>query len=166
VGFNPSAQCHYCRLIYYLYIHSYMFRSYDHHQVEKYITTLGLLNWQRIRCFIRSHITVIFYIMLRIVDMPLLWTFSLRCVPSVYRYGRRRACQCSISVDSPSWLFFWLRCCVYSAPVVCIWFWQCSVVLCPGCWWGCGLCTSHDITHATGCKHPRLSKWYEPWTTR
>jgi hypothetical protein len=30
--------------IYYLYIHSYMFRSYDHHQVEKYITTLGLLN--------------------------------------------------------------------------------------------------------------------------
>jgi hypothetical protein len=37
-----------------------MFRSYDHHQVEKYITTVGLLNWQRIRCFIRSHITVIF----------------------------------------------------------------------------------------------------------
>jgi hypothetical protein len=29
-----------------------MFRSYDHHQAEKYITTLGLLNWQRIRCFI------------------------------------------------------------------------------------------------------------------
>jgi hypothetical protein len=26
-----------------------MFRSYDHHQAEKYITTLGLLNWQRIR---------------------------------------------------------------------------------------------------------------------
>jgi hypothetical protein len=24
-----------------------MFRSYDHHQVEKYIATLGLLNWQR-----------------------------------------------------------------------------------------------------------------------
>jgi hypothetical protein len=50
-----------------------MFRSYDHHQVEKYITILGLLNWQRIRCFTRSHITVIVYIMLRIVDMPLLW---------------------------------------------------------------------------------------------
>jgi hypothetical protein len=49
-----------------------MFRSYDHHQVEKYITTLGLLNWQRIRCFIRAQITVIVYIMLRIVDMPLL----------------------------------------------------------------------------------------------
>jgi hypothetical protein len=28
-----------------------MFRSYDHHQAEKYITTLGLLNWQRIHCF-------------------------------------------------------------------------------------------------------------------
>jgi hypothetical protein len=23
-----------------------MFRSYDHHQPEKYIATLGLLNWQ------------------------------------------------------------------------------------------------------------------------
>jgi hypothetical protein len=44
VGFNPSTQRHYLRLIYYLYIHSYMFRSYDHHQAEKYITTLGLLN--------------------------------------------------------------------------------------------------------------------------
>jgi hypothetical protein len=66
VGFNPSTQCHYRRLIYYLYIHSYIFRSYDHHQAEKYITTLGLLNWQRIRCFIRSRITVIVYIMLRI----------------------------------------------------------------------------------------------------
>jgi hypothetical protein len=48
VGFNPSTQRHYRRLIYYLYIyiyiHSYMFRSYDHHQAEKYITTLGLLN--------------------------------------------------------------------------------------------------------------------------
>jgi hypothetical protein len=52
VGFNPSTQRHYRRLIYYLHIHSYMFRSYDHHQVEKYITTLGLLNWQRICCFI------------------------------------------------------------------------------------------------------------------
>jgi hypothetical protein len=48
-----------------------MFRLYDHHQAEKYITTLGLLNWQRIRCFIRSHITVIVYIMLRIVDTML-----------------------------------------------------------------------------------------------
>jgi hypothetical protein len=45
VGFNPSTQRHYRRLIYYLYIHSYMFRSYDHHQAEKYITTLGLLNY-------------------------------------------------------------------------------------------------------------------------
>jgi hypothetical protein len=44
VGFNPSTQRHYRRLIYYLYIHSYMFRSYDHHQAEKYITTLELLN--------------------------------------------------------------------------------------------------------------------------
>jgi hypothetical protein len=109
VSFNPSTQRHYSRLIYYLYIHSYMFRSYDHHQVEKYITTLGLLNWQRIRCFIRSHITVIVFIILRIVDMPLLWaTFSLRCVPSVYRYRRRRACQCSwgcsLSVDTSNWL--------------------------------------------------------------
>jgi hypothetical protein len=34
VGFNPSTQRHYRRLIYYLYIHSYMFRSYDHHQAE------------------------------------------------------------------------------------------------------------------------------------
>jgi hypothetical protein len=77
----------------------------------KYITTLGLLNWQRIRCFIRSHITVIVYIILRIVAVLLLWaTFSLRCVPSVYRYRRRRACQCSwgckLCIDSPSWLFF------------------------------------------------------------
>jgi hypothetical protein len=39
-----------------------MFRPYDHHQAEKYITTLGLLNWQQIRCFIRSHITVIVYL--------------------------------------------------------------------------------------------------------
>jgi hypothetical protein len=31
-------------MIYYLYIRSYMFRSYDHHQAEKYIATLGLLN--------------------------------------------------------------------------------------------------------------------------
>jgi hypothetical protein len=44
VGFNPSTQRHYRRLIYYLYIHNYMFRLYDHHQAEKYITTLGLLN--------------------------------------------------------------------------------------------------------------------------
>jgi hypothetical protein len=44
VGFNPSTQRHYRRLIYYLYIHSHMFRSYDHYQAEKYITTLGLLN--------------------------------------------------------------------------------------------------------------------------
>jgi hypothetical protein len=36
-----------------------MFWLYDHHQAEKYIATLGLLNWQRIRCFIRSHIIVI-----------------------------------------------------------------------------------------------------------
>jgi hypothetical protein len=42
VGFNPSTQRHYRWLIYYLYIYSYMFRSYDHHQAEKYITTLGL----------------------------------------------------------------------------------------------------------------------------
>jgi hypothetical protein len=41
VGFNPSTQSHYRKLIYYLYIHSYMFRSYDHHQAEKYISTLG-----------------------------------------------------------------------------------------------------------------------------
>jgi hypothetical protein len=63
VGFNPSTR-HYRRLIYYLYIHSYMFRSYDHYQAE---------NWQRIRSFIRSHITVIVYIKLRIVDVLLLW---------------------------------------------------------------------------------------------
>jgi hypothetical protein len=44
-----------------------MFRSYDHHQVEKYIATLGLLNWQRIRCFIISYIIVVAYIMLCIV---------------------------------------------------------------------------------------------------
>jgi hypothetical protein len=83
VGFNPSTQRHYRRLIYYLYIyiHSYMFRSYDHHQAEKYITTLGLLNWQRIRCFIRSHITVIAYIILRIVDLLLLWAmFSYKYI--------------------------------------------------------------------------------------
>jgi hypothetical protein len=111
VGFNPSTQRHYHRLIYYLYIHTYMFRSYDHHQVEKYITTLG----QRIRSFVRSHITVIVYIMLRIVDTPLLWaTFFLRCVPSVYRYGTEANLlmwpglqpECGFS----SWLFFWLRC--------------------------------------------------------
>jgi hypothetical protein len=34
VGFNPSTQRHYRKLIYYLYIHSYMFRSCDHHQGE------------------------------------------------------------------------------------------------------------------------------------
>jgi hypothetical protein len=36
-------------MIYYLYIDSYVFRSYDHHQAEKYIATLGLLSWQRMR---------------------------------------------------------------------------------------------------------------------
>jgi hypothetical protein len=40
-----------------------MFRPYDHHQAEKYIATLGLLNWQRIRCFIKSYIIVIVYIL-------------------------------------------------------------------------------------------------------
>jgi hypothetical protein len=29
-----------------------MFRSYDHHQAEKYIATLGLVNWQRIKTHI------------------------------------------------------------------------------------------------------------------
>jgi hypothetical protein len=79
VGFNPSTQRHCRRLIYYLYIHSYMFWSYETcKHAEKYITTLGLLNWQRIRCFIRSHITVIVFIMLLIVDTPLLWaTFCI-----------------------------------------------------------------------------------------
>jgi hypothetical protein len=43
--------------------------------------------------------------------MPLLWAmFSVRCVPSVYRYRQRRACHCSwscsLSVDTSSWLFF------------------------------------------------------------
>jgi hypothetical protein len=52
-GFNPSTQRHYRRLIYYLYIHSYMFRSFDHHQAEKYITTLDLIK-QRIRCQLSS----------------------------------------------------------------------------------------------------------------
>jgi hypothetical protein len=96
VGFNPSTQRHYRRLlIYYLHIHSYMFRSYDHHQVEKYITTLGQLNWRQIRCFIRSHITVIVYIMLRIVDTPLLWVtfFGVYLVCTVM--ARRQDCQCS-----------------------------------------------------------------------
>jgi hypothetical protein len=79
-----------------------MFRSYDHHQAEKYITTLGLLNWQRIRCFIRAHITVIVFIILRIVDMPLLWaTFSLikqriRCQLSIFQlYDGRTTETCS-----------------------------------------------------------------------
>jgi hypothetical protein len=44
-----------------------MFQSYDHHQAEKYIATLGILNWQRIRCFIISYIIVIAYILLCIV---------------------------------------------------------------------------------------------------
>jgi hypothetical protein len=44
VGVNPCTQRHYRKLIYYLYIHRYMFRSYDHDQAKKYITTLGLLN--------------------------------------------------------------------------------------------------------------------------
>jgi hypothetical protein len=41
-----------------------MFRSYDHHQDEKYIATLGLLNGQRIHCFIIPYIIVIAYILL------------------------------------------------------------------------------------------------------
>jgi hypothetical protein len=60
VGFNPSMQRQYCRLLYYLYIHSYMFRSYDHHQVEKYITTLGLLK-QRISYQLSSPKVVKFF---------------------------------------------------------------------------------------------------------
>jgi hypothetical protein len=48
VGFNPSTQRHYRRLIYYLYIlvHSYMFRSYDHHLAEKYITTFNVRSYE------------------------------------------------------------------------------------------------------------------------
>jgi hypothetical protein len=46
VGFNPSTQRHYRRLIYYLYIHSYMFRSYDHLQVEIYTSEI---NTRRVR---------------------------------------------------------------------------------------------------------------------
>jgi hypothetical protein len=38
-----------------------MFRSYDHHQDEKYITTLGLLNSQRIRCQLSSPKVVIYF---------------------------------------------------------------------------------------------------------
>jgi hypothetical protein len=34
VDFYPCTQRHYRRLIYYLILHSYMFRSYDHHQEE------------------------------------------------------------------------------------------------------------------------------------
>jgi hypothetical protein len=56
VGFNPSTQCHYRRLIYYLYIHSYMFRPYDIHQYEKYITAL-----ERIRCQLSSPKVVIYF---------------------------------------------------------------------------------------------------------
>jgi hypothetical protein len=71
-----------------------MFRSYDHHQAEKYITTLGLLNWQRIRCLIRSHITVIVYIMLRIVDTPLLWaTLRRRIKTHIILYHTRNRMQ-------------------------------------------------------------------------
>jgi hypothetical protein len=69
-----------------------MFRSYDHHQAEKYITTLGLLNWQRIRCFIRSHITVIVYIMLRIVDTPIV-TLRRRIKTHIIRYHTRNRMQ-------------------------------------------------------------------------
>jgi hypothetical protein len=58
VGFNPSTQRHYHRLIYYLYIHSYMFRSYDHHQVEKYITTLGLLFFSLMMVVRPKHVAV------------------------------------------------------------------------------------------------------------
>jgi hypothetical protein len=49
VGFNPSTQRHYRTLIYYLYIHSYMFRSFDHHQAE------------RIRCQFSSPKVVIYF---------------------------------------------------------------------------------------------------------
>jgi hypothetical protein len=44
-------------MIYYLYVHSYMFRSYDHLQAEKYIATLGLLNTiLKLRRRIKTHI--------------------------------------------------------------------------------------------------------------
>jgi hypothetical protein len=36
-----------------------MFRLYDHHQAEKYIITLGLLNWQQIRCYMLLHINLL-----------------------------------------------------------------------------------------------------------
>jgi hypothetical protein len=80
--------------------------------------------------------------MLRIVDMPLLWVtffFGVYLLCTVMAGGELHN---AVGLAAKVWIllvggFFWLRCCVYSAPVVCIWFWQCSVVLCPGFWWGC-----------------------------
>jgi hypothetical protein len=72
-------------------------------------------------------------------------------------------------VDS-SWLFLLVAVLHLLRPRgVYFWFWQCFVVLCPGslvalCVPVC-LCPlypiSYDITHATGCKHPRLSFYEE-----
>jgi hypothetical protein len=49
------------------------------------IATLGLLNWQRIRCFIRSHIIVIVYILLCIIWYSVVMgdVFSSVCIFSV-----------------------------------------------------------------------------------
>jgi hypothetical protein len=70
-------------------LHSYMFRSYDHHQVENILLSRTTQLATDPLFYTISNITVIvYYILLRIVDMLLLWaTFSLRCVDIVENNG-------------------------------------------------------------------------------
>jgi hypothetical protein len=76
-----------------------MFWSYDHHQAEKNITTLGLLNWQRIHCFIRSHITVIVYIMLCIVEW--LCNYEYYKLQAFIKFSRQsKPCVWSLTHDN------------------------------------------------------------------
>jgi hypothetical protein len=63
-----------------------MFRSYDHYQAEKYIAILGLLNWQRIRCFIISYIIVIAYILLCIVLILRCYVGRYVCISNISSY--------------------------------------------------------------------------------
>jgi hypothetical protein len=137
-------------MIYYLYIHSYMFRSYDHHQAEKYIATLGLLNWQRIRCFIRSYVIVIVYMLLCIVWYSVVMgdVFSPVCIFSVPLHHMGHAFLMRPGLQ-PEWILqlaVVFGCCAVfiRLPWCVFWFWQCSVVLCFGSWWGCAiLCVSN-----------------------
>jgi hypothetical protein len=72
-----------------------MFRSYDHHQAEKFIATLGLLNWQRIRCQLSSPKVAIYFLMaIRHFSVSnwstMHWAFEFSAINWIRRYATSR----------------------------------------------------------------------------